>query len=99
MAYAVEFADAVSDYIAAAPGLTDADRAAVVAGVTEELSCDADRFLALRPLAHESLYFHYDHPHPTREVLFAFDFVVDASHRAAGVVRVVYVECTTEPMS
>ena len=27
-----------------------------------------------------------------------FEFVADATHRGVGVVRVVYVECTTEPM-
>lgn len=99
MGYAVAFTDLVSDYIAAFPELTDDDRAAVVSGVRDELSRDADVFLASRPLAHESLHFRYDYPHPTRHTLFTFDFIVDASHRAVGVVRVVYVECATEPMA
>ena len=97
MGYHVEFAEAVLDYIAAADGLTDADRAAVVDGVIDELSRDADLFLALRPLAHESLCFRYDYPYLTRRTLYTFDFVVDAGHLAVGVVRVVYVECGTEP--
>jgi hypothetical protein len=98
VAYHVEFVDPVREYLERAEGLTDADRAAVVDGVIEELSRDADRFLALRPLAHESLCFRYDYPHPTERAIYTFDFVVDASHRAMGVVQVVYVESTTEPM-
>jgi len=69
-----------------------------VDGVVEELGRDADRFLALRPLAHESLCFRYDYPHLTEQMLYNFDFVVDASPLAMGVVKVVYVECTTEPI-
>jgi len=76
----------------------DDDRATIVDGVIEELSRDADRFFALRPLAHESHCFLYDYPHPTAQTLYNFDFVVDASHLEMGVVRVVYVECTPEPM-
>jgi hypothetical protein len=99
VAYDVELGTALRAYIAAVPGLTDADRAAVIDGVIEELSRNADYFLARYPLAHESLHFRYDYPHPTTHTLFNFDFVVDASARGAGVVRVVYVECTTEPMA
>jgi hypothetical protein len=98
VAYHVEFVEPVLDYLAQVPGLTDDDRTAVVDGVVEELSRDADRFLALYPLALEALCFRYDYPHPTRHTLFNFDFVVDASHAAAGVMRVVYIECTPEPM-
>jgi hypothetical protein len=96
--YHVEFVEPVRDYLARVEGLTDDDRAAVVDGVIEELSRDADRFLALRPLAHESLCFRYDYPHPAGQTIYNFDFVVDASHREMGVVRVAYVECTTEPL-
>ena len=60
MGYHVEFVDPVRDYLGRVEGLTDDDRAAVVDGVIEELSKDADRFFALRPLAHESLCFRYD---------------------------------------
>jgi hypothetical protein len=96
--YDVEFVELVLDYLAAVPGLTDQDRVAIVDGVVEELSRDADHFHALRPLAHDSMYFLYDYPHPTRQTLFNFDFVVDASHGNVGVVRVVYVECAMEAM-
>jgi len=98
VAYDVEFVEPVLDYLAAVPGLTDPDRAAIVDGVIEELSRDADRFHALRPLAHETMCFHYDYPHPTRQTLFNFDFIVDASHANIGIMRIVYVECTIEPM-
>lgn len=98
MGYYVEFVEAVLDYLAGVEGLTDEDRAAVVDAVIEELSRDADRFHALRPLAHESLCFRYDYPHLTKQTLYNFDFVVDASHREMGVMRVAYVECTSEPI-
>lgn len=89
MAFDVEFVEPVLEYLAAVGGLTDADRASIVDGVIEELSRDADRFLALRPLAHESLCFRCDYPHPTIPTLLNFDFVVDAACRGMGIVRVV----------
>jgi hypothetical protein len=98
VAYDVEFVEPVLDYLANVPRLTDQDRAVIVDGVIEELSRDADHFHALRPLAHESMCFLYDYPHQTRQALFNFDFVVDATHANIGVVRIVYVECTIEPM-
>ena len=95
--YHVEFVALVLDYLEQLQGLTDEDRAAIVSNATEELSRDADRFLALYPLAHESLCFRYDYLHITDQAVYNFDFVVDASHLEMGVVRVAYVECTTEP--
>jgi hypothetical protein len=96
--YNVEFVEPVLDYISRVAGLTDDDRAAVVDGAIEELAKDGDRFLALYPLAHESLCFRYDYPHSTEHAVYNFDFVVDAQHQAAGVLRVVYVECTARPL-
>ena len=87
------------DYLERVEGFTNDDRAAVVDGVIEELSRDADRFLALRPFSHESLCFWYDYPHATKEVVYNFDFVVDARHLEMGVVRVVYVECVARPVN
>jgi hypothetical protein len=98
MAYSVEFPQPIRDYVANVAGLTDADRAAVIDGVIAELSESADYFLEHYPLAHESLRFRYDYPHPTSHTLFIFEFIVDASAREMGVMRVAYVECTTEPM-
>lgn len=60
MGYHVEFVDPVRVYLEQVAGLSDTDRAAVVDGVLDELGRDADRFLALYPLAHESLCFRYD---------------------------------------
>ena len=97
MGYAVEFLETIREYLANVAGLTDDDRASIIDGVIEELSRDADEFLAKYPLGHESLHFHYDYVHPTYQTLFAFDFIVDASYREMGVMRVVYVECTPEP--
>ncbi len=97
MRYHVELVALVREYLEQVEGLTDDDRAAIVDGVIEELSRDADRFLALRPLAHESFCFLYDYPHLTEKTLYDFDFVVDAQHLEMGVVRVVYVECTVKP--
>jgi hypothetical protein len=88
----VEFVDLVRDYLERVEGLSNDDRAAVVDGVIEELSRDADRFFALRPLSHESFCFWYDYPYPTKQMVYNFDFVVDARHLEMGVVRVVYVE-------
>jgi hypothetical protein len=96
--YHVELIDPVLTYLEQVEGLTDDDRAAVVDGIIDELSRDADRFLALRPLAHESFCFRYDYPYPSGRTMYTFDFVVDASHLEMGVVRVAYVECTTEPL-
>ena len=93
MSYYVEFAEPVRDYLAAVEGLTDHDRAAVVDAVIEELSRDADRFFALRPLTQESFCFRYDYPHVVGQTVYDFEFVVDASHVEMGVVRVAYVEC------
>jgi len=93
--YHVEFVDPVLEYLARVVGLTDDERAAVVDGIIDELSRDADRFLALRPLAHESLCFRYDFPQLSGNTVYHFDFVVDGSHMTMGVVRVAYVECTT----
>ena len=55
-------------------------------------------FLALYPLAHESLCLRYDYPHVTQQAIYTFNFVVDASHQAMGVVRDAYVECVREPI-
>jgi hypothetical protein len=96
--YHVEFVDPVLDYLGRVEGLSDDHRAAIVEGVSEELSRDADHFLALRPLAHESLCFRYDFPHATATSMYDFDFVVDASHLEMGVVRVAYVECAIKPL-
>jgi hypothetical protein len=98
VAYHVEFVAPVLEYLERVEGLTEDDWAAVVDGVIEELSRDADHFLALRPLAHEALCFRYDYPHLTGQTLYNFDFVVDASHLEMGVVRVAYVECIALPL-
>ena len=98
MGYHVEFVEPVARILARVEGLSDADRAAVIDGVIEELSRDADRFYALRPLAHESHCFRYDYAHITAQTLYTFDFVVDASHLEMSVVRAAYVECTSEPV-
>lgn len=98
MAYYVEFVDPVLDYLGRIEGLTDRDREVILDGIVEELSRDADRFHALRPLAHESYCFLYDYALATQQAIYSFDFVVDAAHREMGVMRVVYVECTSEPI-
>jgi hypothetical protein len=97
VAFFVEFVPSVLEYLGRVDGLTDVDRAAVVDEITEELARDADRFLALYPLAHESLCLLYDYARPCGNAVFSFDFVVDASALSMGVVGVVYVECTAQP--
>lgn len=98
MAYFVETRPEVTSYLSAVEGLSESDRSAVIAGYTEELGRDADHFLATRSLGRESLHFRYDYPHPTTHTLYAFDFIVDGTEMASGVVRVVFVEVTTHPM-
>ena len=98
MAYFVEFRESVRDYLRGIDGLSDDDRAAIIDEVIEELSRDADRFLVQFPLAHESLCFRYDYARVTARAMFQFDFIVDASALEMGVVRVVYVESTSQPL-
>jgi hypothetical protein len=81
VAYHVEFVEPVLAYVAAVDGLTDEDRVSIVAGVSEELSRDADRFLALFPLAHESLAFRYNYPQLHGTTMYHFDLVVEATYR------------------
>jgi hypothetical protein len=94
--YDVEFVEPVREFLSRIEGLTDEDRTTIVAAVIEELSRDADRFLALYPLAHESLSFRYDYPHPKNDPMRVcqLDFIVDGSQMDAGKVTVVYVECS-----
>ena len=98
MAFFVEFVDPVVEYLERIDGLTDQDRAVISDEIIDELSRDAERFLGQFPLAHESLCFRYDYARTTEHAMFQFDFVVDASSLEMGVVRVVYVECTSEPL-
>jgi hypothetical protein len=99
MPYYVETAPAVLDFLATVEGISDEARATVIDGYIEERGRDADRFLALYPLAHESLHFRYDYAHPDGGVLYKFDFIVDGSHMEVGVVRVVYVEHSARPFA
>ncbi len=98
MAFHVEFDESVQEYLARVEGLMDADRAEIARQITDELARDADRFLRLFPLSPESLCFRYDYAFLTKQTLFSFDFVVDAVHQEMGVVRVAYVECSSEPI-
>ena len=92
MAYHIDFVETVLQYIDAIQDLTDLDRDEIVNGAITELEKSADRFHALRPLAHESLCFRYDYPHATQKSIYNFDFIVDAWHADMGVLVVVYVE-------
>ena len=98
MPYHVEFVSLVKEYLARIEGLSDEERTSIVDGAIEELSQDADRFLALNPLAHESLCFRYDYAVGTERAVFEFDFVVSAHALSMGVVQVVYIEHTTRPL-
>jgi len=69
-----------------------------VATVTEELARSADYFFAMYPVAPEALSFRYNYPHLTATTAYDFDFVVSAHHLEAGVVQVVYVEHTAQPI-
>jgi hypothetical protein len=94
--YDIEFVDSVLEYLQLVDGLTEDDRKAILAGMIEKLSQHADRFLTLRPLAHESFYCRYDYPYLTHQSIYNFDFIVDAQFMPVGVLRVVYVECTSK---
>lgn len=92
--YYVQLAQNVRDYIASAEGLSAAGRDALVGGVAEELGRDAEKFLTANPLGPESLHFRYDYLQPDDETLYVFDFIVDGTRMAVGVVTVVYAEFT-----
>jgi len=62
MPYFVQTAPDVVAYIEAIDELSDEGRAALVQGYIDELGSDADRFMTLYPLGHESLHFRYDYP-------------------------------------
>jgi hypothetical protein len=98
MGYYIEFVESVLEYLQGIDGLTDEQRAEILEAVTDELSRDADRFHSLYPLSHESLCFRYNYPHPTEKMIYDFDFIVSASHRAMSVMQVVYIECDTIPI-
>jgi hypothetical protein len=66
MGYHVEFVELVLTFLGQVEGLTDQDRSAIVDEIIAELSRDADRFLALYPLSHESLCFRYPYAYQTR---------------------------------
>ncbi len=98
MPYYVETVPAVIEFLTLVEGLSEAGRLAVVDGYVNELAEHADKFLALYPLGPESLHFRYDYPHVEGTTLFNFDFIVEATFMESGVVRIVYVECTPQPL-
>lgn len=98
MPYFVEIVPAVRDYLAAVDELSDDVRATVIDGIITELGESADYFLTTYPLGPESLHFRYDYAHPDGQTLFVFDFVVDGQHMPTGVVCVVYVEYSSQPI-
>jgi hypothetical protein len=98
MPYFIQFDQPVADYLDAVEGISPEGRLAVVEGMIDELGRDADRFLALHPLSHESLHFRYDYAHPDGQTLFVFDVIVDGQHMPSGVVCVVYGEHSTQPI-
>jgi hypothetical protein len=95
VSYYVRFERGIEDFLRTIEGLSTAARAAVIDGVIEELGRDADKFLALNPLGPESLHFRYDYVQPDGDTLFVFDFIVDGTEMAVGVVTVVFAECET----
>ena len=97
MPYDVRTDAAVADYLArrVREGLvpeTVIDN--LVNGYTAEPAADADRLHARRPVAPESYRFRYDFVVRDESVprLHEFDFIVDMSSAAFGVVTVVYAE-------
>lgn len=91
--YYVRFEPHVKAYVGAIKGLSVADRAAVIDGVIDVLGRSADLYLARYPLGHESLHFGFDYVQAGGGALYIFDFTVDGTHMASGVVTVVYAEC------
>ena len=96
--YFVTTAPRVRAYLDAIDELSDAGREAVVGGYTEELGRRADDFLGAHALGPESLHLRYDYVHPDGQTLFEFDFIVNGTEMASGVVQVEYVEHRTYPL-
>lgn len=84
MALDIEFAERVLLDLELIEGLTDEDRASIVAAVTEESSRDPYYFLARYPVIPEEYAFWYDYPHPTLTALYDFDFVVSGDGDCNG---------------
>src|SRR5438045_979440 len=93
MAYYVAISPRVEDYINSIEELSDAGRADLIDGIIDELGRGADEFLRKHQLGPESLHFRYDYVQPDGRTLFIFEFVVDGTHMASGVVTVVYADC------
>ena len=91
--YYVELEQPVLDYMRAVDRMTNAAFDAITDGMRAELTADADKFLRLFPVAHESFTFRYDFAHQDGQAgcQFNFDFVCDGSAMSQGVVRVILV--------
>ena len=98
MRYYVATLPEVAAYLSAVEGLSEAGRDAVIDAYTDELGRDADTFLDNHPTGHESLHFRYDYYLADSGLYHQFDFVVDGTQMAVGVVTVVLVEHTAEPL-
>jgi hypothetical protein len=93
MGYFVQIGEEIHDYLASVEGLSNASRETIVVEVIIDLSWNSDTFLELFPLGHESLHFGYEYVQPDDNSLYIFEFIVDGTQMASGVVTVVFAEC------
>lgn len=98
MAYDVETVERVARDLAAIVGLSDAGKEYLVNSYVAELSQRADHYHQRYPFAHESYLFYYDDAFCDSGLIWEFRFLVDGSHLAMGVVRVVYFDYETTPI-
>jgi hypothetical protein len=92
MPYHVHTDPGVAAYIADFEGISDEAKENLVDGYTNDLSLNADGYLASDPIAHESLSFWYEYAFLEGGFAHTFSFIVDGSRMSYGIVWVRYVE-------
>ena len=98
MAYIVHTAEEVEAYLRDVAHLSAAGRQRVTEAYLRDLAESADEFLKRSPVAHESYTFQYEFVLIDSGYCFSFRFIADGSAMAYGVVRVLYVDCESQPV-
>ena len=92
MAYFVQTLPALEAYFASFTDLHPDLLLEMLDDVERALADNADFYLERFPVAHESTRFEYDTTILHGDRLHIFRFLVDATERASGVVRIVYAD-------
>lgn len=97
--YFVHVAESVEAYVRNVDTLPEDKRQLVMVESFQELSERANHFLERYPLEHESYTFQYDYVLLHDRLFYQFRFIVDGSSMEMGVIKVIYVDCETSPLS